>query len=73
MRSLVTKIGNVHSDLCRLTPALVFRVISILSMFTISYIAPYTQQVRTQSFASREEALRMIAFYASCGTRAQLV
>ena len=42
-------------------------------MFTITFRSPYTQELRTQSFASRKEALDMIAFYASCGTRAQLV
>jgi len=42
-------------------------------MFTIAYTAPYTGAARTQSFATREEAERMIAFYASCGTKATLV
>ena len=42
-------------------------------MFTIQYRAPYTGQMRTQSFPTRDDAMRMIAFYASCGTRAQLI
>jgi len=42
-------------------------------MFTITYTAPYTAAVRTQSFSTREEAERMIAFYASCGTKAVLL
>ena len=45
----------------------------IHTMFTIEYIAPYTQAVRQQSFASLEEAQSMIAFYQSCGTDAWLV
>ena len=39
-------------------------------MFTITYKAPYTDAVRYQSFNTVEEAQRMIAFYASCGTKA---
>ncbi len=42
-------------------------------MFTISYSAPYTGAVRTQSFPTLAEAQRMIAFYASCETRATLM
>jgi hypothetical protein len=42
-------------------------------MFNIQYLAPYSRTVRTQSFSSLEEALRMIAFYASCGTVARIV
>jgi len=42
-------------------------------MFNIQYRAPYTGTVRTQSFPTLDEALRMIAFYASCGTVARLV
>ena len=42
-------------------------------MFVISYTAPYTGATRTQSFATLADAQRMIAFYATCGTKASLV
>jgi len=42
-------------------------------MFTIQFRAPYTGAVRTQSFRTLADALSMIDFYASCGTRARLV
>lgn len=38
----------------------------------IRYFAPYTQTWREQWFPTIQEAERMIAFYASCGTRAYL-
>ena len=42
-------------------------------MFNIQFIAPYSGTVRMQSFPTLDEALRMIAFYASCGTVARIV
>ena len=47
--------------------------LNLTAMFTISYLAPYTGEVRTQSFATLAEAQRMIDFYQSCGTKASLV
>jgi hypothetical protein len=41
--------------------------------FTIKYQTPYTQEWRTQSFTTIEEAERMIAFYRSCGSPAELI
>jgi len=42
--------------------------------FTIKYQTPYNNcEWRTQTFATIEEANRMIAFYQSCGSPAQLV
>ena len=41
-------------------------------MFVINFRAPYTGALRTQSFRTLDEAKSMIAFYASCGTRAWL-
>lgn len=40
-------------------------------MFIIRYQTPYTQEWRTQSFSTFEEAKRMIEFYRSCGSPAQ--
>ncbi len=42
-------------------------------MFVIRYFRPYTQDWKTQSFNTIEEANRMIDFYRSCGSSAQLV
>jgi len=42
-------------------------------MFRIRFVKPYTEGVTEQSFRTREEAERMIAFYASCGTVARFV
>ena len=42
--------------------------------FTIKYQSPYNQcDWRTQSFTTREEAERMIQFYRSCGSPAEMV
>ena len=42
-------------------------------MFSITYFPPYSNgATRTQYFNSRDEALKMIAFYQECGTRAYL-
>ena len=42
--------------------------------FTIKYQTPYNQcEWRTQSFTTLDEANRMIAFYRSCGSPAELV
>ena len=42
--------------------------------FTITYQTPYNNcEWRTQSFTTKEEAERMIAFYQSCGSPAELV
>jgi cupin superfamily acireductone dioxygenase involved in methionine salvage len=42
-------------------------------MFTIRYFTPYQQQWRTQSFSTLEEAKRMVEFYKSCGSPAELI
>jgi len=42
-------------------------------MFVIKFTKPYTGTVTTQSFPSRDEAQRMIDFYASCGVRAEFL
>ena len=42
-------------------------------MFTIQFARPYTGNVTTQSFPTKDDALRMIAFYSSCGVRAHLI
>ena len=42
-------------------------------MFTIYYITPYTGERRTQSFRTREEAVSMVAFYRSCGSKSELI
>ena len=42
-------------------------------MFTIRYFTPYQQQWRTQSFATLDEANRMVEFYRSCGSPAELI
>jgi hypothetical protein len=42
--------------------------------FTIKFQTPYNNcEWRTQSFTTREEAERMIAFYRSCGSRSEMV
>jgi hypothetical protein len=42
--------------------------------FTIKYQTPYNNcEWRTQSFTTIEEAKRMIEFYKSCGSPAELV
>jgi hypothetical protein len=42
--------------------------------FTIKYQTPYDScEWRTQSFTTIEEAERMIAFYRSCGSPAELI
>jgi hypothetical protein len=42
--------------------------------FTITYQIPYNNcEWRTQSFATKEEAERMISFYQSCGSPARFV
>jgi hypothetical protein len=42
------------------------------TMFTIEFTSPYGG-TRRQSFNTRQEAERMIRFYASCGTIARFV
>lgn len=42
-------------------------------MFTITYLTPYQQQWRTQTFSTLEEAQRMVEFYRSCGSPAHLI
>jgi hypothetical protein len=42
--------------------------------YTIKYQTPYNScEWRTQSFTTIQEAERMIAFYESCGSPAELV
>ena len=42
--------------------------------FTITYQTPYNNcEWRTQSFTTKEEAERMIAFYQSCGSPAKFI
>jgi hypothetical protein len=41
--------------------------------FVITYVRPYTNQRTYQSFNTLEEANRMIDFYKSCGTFAELM
>ena len=42
--------------------------------YTITYQMPYNEcEWRTQSFSTLDEAERMIAFYQSCGSPAELV
>jgi len=42
--------------------------------FTITFQTPYNNcEWRTQSFTTKEEAERMIAFYQSCGSPAKLL
>ena len=42
--------------------------------YTITYQTPYNQcEWRTQSFTTLDEAQRMIEFYKSCGSPAELV
>lgn len=41
--------------------------------FTIRYFSPYDQVWRTQSFTTIDEAKRMVDFYRSCGSPAELV
>jgi len=42
--------------------------------YTITYQTPYNQcEWRTQSFTTLDEAQRMIEFYRSCGSPAELV
>jgi len=42
-------------------------------MFKIRYFTPYQQQWRTQSFSTLDEAKRMVEFYKSCGSPAELI
>jgi len=42
-------------------------------MFLIRYQTPYTQEWRTQSFNTLQEAQSMVSFYQSCGSPAHLV
>jgi hypothetical protein len=42
-------------------------------MFKIRYFTPYQQQWRTQSFSTLDEAKRMVEFYLSCGSPAELI
>jgi hypothetical protein len=42
-------------------------------MFTIRYFTPYQQEWRTQTFSTLDEAKRMVDFYRSCGSPANLV
>lgn len=44
-----------------------------LLMFSIRYFAPYSYQWYTQSFATLQEANRMITFYLSNGSSAYLI
>jgi hypothetical protein len=46
---------------------------AIHAMFTIRYFTPYQQEWRTQTFSSLDEAKRMVDFYRSCGSPANLV
>lgn len=42
--------------------------------YTITYQTPYNQcEWRTQSFATLDEAQRMVEFYKSCGSPAELL
>jgi hypothetical protein len=40
-------------------------------MYKITFLHPYTQHWLFQSFPTKEEAERMIAFYKSCGSPAR--
>ena len=41
---------------------------------TIRFQTPYNQcEWRTQTFATMDEAIRMVAFYKSCGSPAEVV
>lgn len=42
-------------------------------MTLITYFKPYTQDWGFQWFDTRTEAMRMIAFYKSCGSSAKIV
>jgi len=42
-------------------------------MFTIRFFLPYKQEWKFQSFNTIEEAKRMIQFYQSCGSPAEMV
>lgn len=42
-------------------------------MYLVEYRAPYTNELRTQSFPTRKEAESMAAFYRSCGSPARVV
>ena len=42
-------------------------------MFTIQFRRPYTGDLITQSYRTREEMDRMIHFYESCNVRVTLV
>ena len=41
--------------------------------YLVRYFRPYTQDWAMQSFATEEEATRMLYFYQSCGSLAELV
>jgi len=47
-------------------------VIHEFTLFTINYRAPYTGELRSQSFDSLADACSMISFYRECGTKAWL-
>ncbi len=59
--------------LCPLMRAFFSFVLSYISMFTIRYSVPYSQQMRYQAFPTLEKALDMVEFYRSCGSKADLV
>ena len=42
-------------------------------MFKIRYFTPYQQQWREQTFPTLDEAKRMVEFYLSCGSPAELI
>lgn len=44
-----------------------------MQRFTIRFFAPYAQSWNFQSFSTLEHAQRMIQFYKSCGSPAELV
>jgi len=43
------------------------------NLFWIVYTSPYKEGYRYQSFETKDEADRMIEFYATCGTSATLM
>ena len=45
---------------------------TLMYTFSITYKPPYSPGTRVQYFNSKQDALRMIAFYQSCGTKAYL-
>ena len=69
--NLVEMHTHSYTNATRFTHTIATRFMS--QSFMIRVLRPYTQDWHFQSFSTMDEAQRMIQFYKSCGSPAELV